>query len=149
MYYVLTIVLKTRQLALPDLWSQIPLSKSSTIVNAFTRFWIAFNNKKEIVDMPDQNTHEQNLAQLKRDGFLLIRQALAQDAVREWKAVLYDLYSQGEYEIKNGVGNVAFEKLLLLQPEQPKALMSHPNTCTLSQGHSWASSASCAAFAPM
>lgn len=75
-----------------------------------------------------QSTLEQSMAQLKRDGFLLIPQALDPATVAEWKAVLYDLYAQKKYEISNGVGNVAFEKLLLLQPERTKALMAHPST---------------------
>lgn len=78
--------------------------------------------------MTNQSTIEQNLAQLKRDGFLLIRQALDLETVSRWKTVLYDLYAREQYEIKNGVGNVAFEKLLLLQPELAKSLMMHPST---------------------
>lgn len=78
--------------------------------------------------MSDPTLFEQNLAQLKRDGYLLIKQALSPDVVDAWKAVLYDLYGKGEYQIKNGVGNVAFEKLLALQPERARALMTHPNT---------------------
>ena len=70
----------------------------------------------------------ENLNQLKRDGFLLIRQALDADTVARWKEVLYDLYARQQYEISNGVGNVAFEKLLALQPEMAKALMVHPST---------------------
>jgi hypothetical protein len=70
--------------------------------------------------MIEQPIFDQNLVQLKRDGFLLIRQTLPQNTVNEWKAVRYDLYDKGEYQIKNGVGNVAFEKLLALQPERAK-----------------------------
>jgi ectoine hydroxylase-related dioxygenase (phytanoyl-CoA dioxygenase family) len=78
--------------------------------------------------MSNQNEFDQNLAQLKRDGFLLIKNALSPEVVAAWKAVLYDLYDRGEYQIKNGVGNVAFEKLLALQPERAKALMTQPTT---------------------
>ena len=78
--------------------------------------------------MIDTTTLEQNLAQLKRDGYLLIPQALAPVVVEQWKAVLYDLYERKQYEISNGVGNVAFEKLLLLQPELAKGLMGHAST---------------------
>lgn len=78
--------------------------------------------------MIDSIALEQNLAQLKRDGFLLVPQALDATTVAEWKSVLYDLYAQKKYEISNGVGNVAFEKLLQLQPERTKALMNHPST---------------------
>lgn len=78
--------------------------------------------------MTDQTTIEQNLAQLNRDGFLLIPQALAPELVARWKEILYDLYAHKQYEISNGVGNVAFEKLLLLQPELAKGLMTHAST---------------------
>lgn len=78
--------------------------------------------------MLDQTLLEQNLAQLKRDGFLLIPQALDAETVAKWKAILYGLYDRGEYQIKNGVGNVAFEKLLALQPEMSHELIGHPNT---------------------
>lgn len=76
------------------------------------------------------HTHEldRNLAQLKRDGFLLIPQALEPAMVARWKEILYAMYDRGEYEIKNGVGNVAFEKLLALQPDLTKHLMTH--SCT-------------------
>ena len=78
--------------------------------------------------MSDSTTIDQQLAQLKQDGFLLIKNALDPAAVTEWKEVLYDLYARKQYEISNGVGNVAFEKLLLIQPELAKALMGHPST---------------------
>ena len=74
------------------------------------------------------HTLEQNLAQLNRDGFLLIPQALAPELVTCWKEILYELYAHKQYEISNGVGNVAFEKLLLLQPELAKGLMTHAST---------------------
>ncbi|MEZ4683283.1 MAG: phytanoyl-CoA dioxygenase family protein [Caldilineaceae bacterium] len=73
-------------------------------------------------------TIDQTLAQLQQDGFLLIRNALDPATVAQWKGVLYDLYAKGQYEISNGVGNVAFEKLLALQPEAARALMVHPST---------------------
>ncbi len=78
--------------------------------------------------MDSQTTIEQNLAQLKRDGFLLLRQVLDADTVAAWKTILYDLYAEGRYEIRNGVGNVAFDKLLALQPEMSKTLIGHPST---------------------
>ncbi len=71
---------------------------------------------------------EENLAKLKRDGYVLVKNALSNDEINDWKQVLYGLYAEGKYEIKNGVGNVAFEKLLALQPEQSRALLAHPNT---------------------
>lgn len=78
--------------------------------------------------MSNPTTLEQNMAQLKRDGFLLIPQALDLAVVEQWKKVLYDLYTQKRYEISNGVGNVAFDKLLQIEPEMAKALIGHPST---------------------
>ncbi|MCB0064183.1 MAG: phytanoyl-CoA dioxygenase family protein [Caldilineaceae bacterium] len=78
--------------------------------------------------MTATTTIDQNLAQLQQDGFLLIRNALDPATVAQWKAVLYDLYANEQYEISNGVGNVAFEKLLALQPDRAKALVAHPST---------------------
>ncbi|MBV7329210.1 phytanoyl-CoA dioxygenase family protein [Chloroflexi bacterium TSY] len=74
----------------------------------------------------ENNTFEQNLEQLKRDGFLLLPQVLDADTVAKWKEILYAMYDRGEYEISNGVGNVVFEKLLALQPELTKDLLAHP-----------------------
>lgn len=78
--------------------------------------------------MTEQTTIAQKLPQLQEDGFLLIPNALDPATVAQWKEVLYDLYARKQYEISNGVGNVAFEKLLALQPEPAKALMTHPAT---------------------
>ena len=69
-------------------------------------------------------THER-LAQLNRDGFILIPNALPAERVDQWKTILYALYDRGSYEISNGVGNVAFEKLLALEPELTGELVGH------------------------
>ena len=69
-------------------------------------------------------THER-LAQLNRDGFILIPNALPAERVDQWKTILYALYDRGAYEISNGVGNVAFEKLLALEPELAGELVGH------------------------
>ena len=69
-------------------------------------------------------THER-LAELNRDGFILIPNALPAERVEQWKLVLYALYDRGAYEISNGVGNVAFEKLLALEPELAGELVGH------------------------
>ena len=69
-------------------------------------------------------THER-LAQLNRDGFILIPNALPAERVEQWKTILYALYDRGSYEISNGVGNVAFEKLLALEPELAGELVGH------------------------
>ncbi len=65
------------------------------------------------------------LEQLNRDGFILIPNALPPERVEQWKAVLYALYDRGAYEISNGVGNVAFEKLLALEPQLSGELIGH------------------------
>lgn len=66
------------------------------------------------------------LEALRRDGFVVIPNALDRDTIEQWKTVLYGMYERGEYEISNGVGNVAFEKLLALQPELARELVGHP-----------------------
>ena len=68
---------------------------------------------------------QEQLAQLNRDGFILIPNALPAERVEQWKSVLYALYDRGSYEISNGVGNVAFEKLLALEPELAGELVGH------------------------
>ena len=67
------------------------------------------------------------LADLERDGFLLVRGALDADTVATWKHKLYDLHRRGLNEIDNSVGNVAFESLLRLEPELSRALVGHPS----------------------
>ena len=67
-----------------------------------------------------------NLEALKRDGFVVIPNALDHDTIEQWKSILYGMYQRGEYEISNGVGNVAFEKLLALQPTLSRQLIGHP-----------------------
>lgn len=73
----------------------------------------------------DNQTVQENLTKLEENGFLLIEKALDETTVEKWKQILYDLYDREAYEINNSVGNVAFEKLLALQPEMAKALMGH------------------------
>lgn len=73
-------------------------------------------------------SNDELLQQLKRDGFILIRNALPPELTTFWKDVLYGMYDRGEYQIRNGVGNVAFEHLLALQPERARELVRHPST---------------------
>ena len=76
--------------------------------------------------MTEPSSFADNLAALKRNGFLLIRQVLDQATISQWREILYGLYDRGAYEISNSVGNVAFEKLLALEPELCQQLLGHP-----------------------
>ena len=67
------------------------------------------------------------LADLERDGFLLVPGALDDEAVAWWKGTLYDLHRRGRNEIDNSVGNVAFESLLKVAPERSRLLVGHPS----------------------
>ena len=66
-----------------------------------------------------------DLRHLNEQGFLLVEGALSADTVAQWQDVLYGMYERGEYEIDNSVGNVAFEKLLALQPDLAGELIGH------------------------
>ena len=70
-------------------------------------------------------TFQENLDYLNQHGFLLVKNALDDETVEAWRDILYDLYGKEKYEIDNSVGNVAFEKLLELQPERAKNLIGH------------------------
>ncbi len=76
---------------------------------------------------PSKSLDPENLARLESDGFLLIEHALDESTVETWKGVLYGLFERGAYEINNSVGNVAFEKLLALEPDLAKELIAHPS----------------------
>ncbi len=67
----------------------------------------------------------EKLRHLNEQGFLLIKGALGAERVARWQDVLYGMYERSEYEIDNSVGNVAFEKLLALQPELAGQLIGH------------------------
>ena len=41
---------------------------------------------------------EENLAQLERDGFLLIKNVLDRETVQKWRDSLYGRYNRGEYD---------------------------------------------------
>ena len=68
---------------------------------------------------------ENQLDNLKSQGFLLVKGALETEVVNSWRSILYDMYEHGQYEIHNSVGNVAFEKLLELQPQLSRSLIGH------------------------
>ena len=53
---------------------------------------------------------EENLAQLERDGFLLIKNVLDMEIVQKWRDSLYRHYERGEYDRRNSVGNVSYNQ---------------------------------------
>ena len=63
-------------------------------------------------------TFQKNLDLLNNQGFLLIERALDRESVDAWARALYNLYDDGQHQVDNSVGNVAFEKLLELQPRE-------------------------------
>ncbi len=44
---------------------------------------------------------EENLAQLERDGFLLLKNVLDMETVQKWRDSLYRRYERGEYDRRN------------------------------------------------
>ena len=70
---------------------------------------------------------EENLAQLERDGFLLIKNVLDMETVQKWRNSLYGRYERGEYDRRNSVGNVSYNQLLEQEPEMTRALIAHPS----------------------
>ena len=70
---------------------------------------------------------EENLAQLERDGFLLIKNVLDMETVQKWRDSLYGRYNRGEYDRRNSVGNVSYNQLLEQEPEMTRALIAHPS----------------------
>jgi len=77
--------------------------------------------------MPDSKLFEENLAKLKRDGVLLVPHVLDAEVVSKWKEILYGMYERQEYDGRNGVGNVYFNRLLGQQSEMTRGLMVHPS----------------------
>ena len=79
------------------------------------------------MDESKNKSFEKNLAQLERDGFLLIKSAFDMETVQKWRDSLYGRYQRGEYDRKNSVGNVSYNQLLKQEPEMTRALIAHPN----------------------
>ena len=75
--------------------------------------------------MNKNKTFEENLSYLNQYGFLLVKNALSTDLIITWQKILYSLYQEKKHEIDNSVVNVAFEKLLELEPEMPRDLIAH------------------------
>ena len=82
-------------------------------------------NIKREVGIEKDSTFEAKLDYLNQHGFLLIRNALSTSLVSIWQEILYSLYQEERYEIDNSVGNVAFEKLLEIEPKKSKELIGH------------------------
>ena len=72
-----------------------------------------------------KNNLEKNLEFLRKNGFVIVKKALDKDLVRIWKEKIYSLYNNQKYEINNTVGNVAFEKLLEIEPHLSRGLIGH------------------------
>ncbi len=72
-----------------------------------------------------KNLSEKNLEVLKKNGFIIVKKALDKDQVSVWKEKIYSLYNGQKYEINNTVGNVAFEKLLEIEPYLSRELIGH------------------------
>ena len=75
--------------------------------------------------MNKNETFEENLSYLNQYGFLLVENALSADLITTWQKILYSLYQEEKHEIDNSVVNVAFEKLLELEPEMSRDLITH------------------------
>ena len=73
----------------------------------------------------NKSISEKNLEFLQKNGFVIVKEALDKDQVSVWKEKLYSLYINQKYEIKNTVGNVAFEKLLEIEPHLSRELIGH------------------------
>ena len=82
-------------------------------------------NIKREVGIEKDSTFEAKLDYLNQHGFLLIRNALSTSLVYIWQEILYSLYQEERYEIDNSVGNVAFEKLLEIEPKKSRELIGH------------------------
>ena len=73
----------------------------------------------EICDLEDQ------LDALDQHGFLLVRNALAEEVALAWRECLVRRYEREEWDISNEVGNVAFDHLLEQEPELARPMVGH------------------------
>ena len=73
----------------------------------------------------DNNISKKNLEFLQKNGFVMVKEALSKDQISVWKEKLYSHYINQKYEINNTVGNVAFEKLLEIEPHLSRKLIGH------------------------
>ena len=73
----------------------------------------------------NNNISKKNLEFLQKNGFVIVKEALDKDQVSVWNDKLYSLYINQKYEINNTIGNVAFEKLLEIEPHLSRELIGH------------------------
>ena len=73
----------------------------------------------------NKNISEKNLQFLQKNGFVIVKKALDKDQISVWKEKIYSLYNNQKYEINYTVGNVAFEKLLEIEPHLSRGLIGH------------------------
>ena len=71
----------------------------------------------------NKSISEKNLEFLQKNGFVIVKEALDIDQVSIWKVKLHSLHINQKYEINNTVGNVAFEKLLEIEPHLSRELI--------------------------
>lgn len=76
-------------------------------------------------DTNETTIFEDQLDALDRHGFLLVRNALNQETVLAWRACLLGKYNNKEWDINNAVGNVAFDHLLIQEPELARLMVGH------------------------
>ncbi|MCX5662832.1 MAG: phytanoyl-CoA dioxygenase family protein [Planctomycetota bacterium] len=78
--------------------------------------------------MPAENLpadFQKNLDALVSDGFLLLRGALDPAAIQAWRDALQRQYDAKAWDIRNNVGNVAFDRLLEREPALARPLVGH------------------------
>jgi len=70
---------------------------------------------------------QSNLDSLVTHGYLLLRGAMDAATVAAWRACLQRQYDAKAWDIRNNVGNVAFDRLLEREPTLARPLVGHPS----------------------
>ena len=70
---------------------------------------------------------EENLAQLERDGFLLIKNALDIETVQKWRIVCISGTSGENTTAETVSANVSYNQLLEQEPDMTRVLIAHPS----------------------
>lgn len=68
---------------------------------------------------------QKNLDALVNDGYVLIPGALDATTVQAWRAALQKQYDAKAWDIRNNVGNVAFDRLLEREPALARPMVGH------------------------